>query len=883
MVSARSGKSAKHTYAERVLSAYSQAQREHRRQSFHIATLRAQVRKTAQERKDKLGPNWATWVGKAVRKLEEQGVLEPIDSSGYVRMTEEGKKALNATRRRVLGSSTRHVPTLEEEDQLWRSISQQFSPASHISKGSRRYSDVRSSRKRRRSGQSHPLSRGVGGTTEDEGDSEAPALEHTTAISKRRRTTVVDPFALPTPSKPLSRMNKAELKAKVTELQSILFASRTGTPLSSTEREHLRNQLYEARVELDAYRRRTAIFGADDEELTDVEDYGFRSSSVGLPSRDARITPPTPTPARREPEVLLRTESGSMIHGVSKQPTPAPSDEEHLAMGADQEMEYAADEDDMPHAADVFANDRQEPHVAIEDGQVITPDMTPSFHEEGEVGGTNMFHEKLASLERLLAEQDHKLAGLQSDLVRKNEVLGEKDKAMDQLRQTLMAKDDTITRLRDIVASKDVTIADKDSVLFRKEAELSKTRATLVEIEDKLRDQAIQLENTDGIINTLRSEVDSLLSAKEALESQVTAVGDEARTRQEVLERMRQDHAEVKELVLSAETELNATRDRLRDTEKQREHAEGLHREVLQTLFEMEQNIQQKEISLSEKNKQITNKDEAIAKLEGDVQTISEELKEVQGSMDDLIERLRSSETQKAEMETDLRATIDAVRREKDGFSAAMSLLRAEKATIDTQNEEFRVQVAALTRDLREARGQYAAAKEMILGLLGTVDAAQSARDEKTGESAAMKQALGVAQSEAARLREQVHGAEMEIQQVRGELAVNQIALVAEQTTTSMLRSDLKTARGELDTVRKKLETTGKELIDTRANVTRVEEEAEELRIAKTADEGTIADLKVLYEKLKRVQAEWVSEVDKKFTSVQSKPVQGRTRHPVAI
>ncbi|KIO14337.1 hypothetical protein M404DRAFT_474703 [Pisolithus tinctorius Marx 270] len=92
MVSTRSGKSTKHTYAERVLNAYSQAQREHRRQSLHIATLRAQVRKTAQERKDKLGPNWASWVGKAVRKLEEQGVLEPINSSGYVRMTEEGKK-----------------------------------------------------------------------------------------------------------------------------------------------------------------------------------------------------------------------------------------------------------------------------------------------------------------------------------------------------------------------------------------------------------------------------------------------------------------------------------------------------------------------------------------------------------------------------------------------------------------------------------------------------------------------------------------------------------------------------------------------------------------------------------------------------------------------
>lgn len=291
MVSTRSGKSTKHTYAERVLNAYSQAQREHRRQSVHVATLRAQVRKTAQERRDKLGPNWASWVGKAVRKLEEQGVLEPIDSSGYVRMTEEGKKAFNVARRRVLGSSTGHKPTPEEEDLLWRSISHHFSPSSNISRASRRYSDVQPSRKRRRSGRSGLVSGGGGGMTEDERDSEAAFVpQHTTPVSKRRRTATVDPFALPTPSKPLSRMNKTELKRKVKELQSALFASRTGTPhddtqLSNTEREHLRKQLHEARVELDVYRRRTAIFGAEDEELTDVEDYGLRSSSPGpLPS-----------------------------------------------------------------------------------------------------------------------------------------------------------------------------------------------------------------------------------------------------------------------------------------------------------------------------------------------------------------------------------------------------------------------------------------------------------------------------------------------------------------------------------------------------------------------------------------------------------------------
>lgn len=71
-----------------VLSAFSQAQKEHKRHSVHLATLRAHgkvftfakgslliiylvkiVKKIAKDREDKLGPQWASWVGKAVKKL----------------------------------------------------------------------------------------------------------------------------------------------------------------------------------------------------------------------------------------------------------------------------------------------------------------------------------------------------------------------------------------------------------------------------------------------------------------------------------------------------------------------------------------------------------------------------------------------------------------------------------------------------------------------------------------------------------------------------------------------------------------------------------------------------------------------------------------------
>jgi hypothetical protein len=75
-----------------VLGALSQVQKEHKRHAVHLATLRAQgfffmisfslpfyhvvciVKKTAQARKDKLGPKWSSWVGKAVHKLVSFGV-----------------------------------------------------------------------------------------------------------------------------------------------------------------------------------------------------------------------------------------------------------------------------------------------------------------------------------------------------------------------------------------------------------------------------------------------------------------------------------------------------------------------------------------------------------------------------------------------------------------------------------------------------------------------------------------------------------------------------------------------------------------------------------------------------------------------------------------
>ncbi|KAJ4479338.1 hypothetical protein J3R30DRAFT_3883715 [Lentinula aciculospora] len=75
MVSRKSKKTSKLTYAERIVCAVHGLQKSHRRGGVHLASIKTQVRKDAEGRRDKLGPQWAAWVTKAVNRLNENGLL----------------------------------------------------------------------------------------------------------------------------------------------------------------------------------------------------------------------------------------------------------------------------------------------------------------------------------------------------------------------------------------------------------------------------------------------------------------------------------------------------------------------------------------------------------------------------------------------------------------------------------------------------------------------------------------------------------------------------------------------------------------------------------------------------------------------------------------
>ena len=555
---------------------------------------------------------------------------------------------------------------------------------------------------------------------------------------------------------------------------------------------------------------------------------------------------------RGRPNILAlpRTESGSLIHGVSKQPTPAPSDDVHWDSDDRQEMGYTAHDDDMG----ALPPDVCDRRVTVEGGQVITPDMTPA--------------------RQIATEKDQEIENLRADLARKNEALAtlaDKDNTINDLQTVIASKAAELAQYHDSLVSKDrriselqtsleeatSTISEKDAILAQKDRELSDALAKLTDREATLGALNEQLAQKEDDINALRSERQHMCSEKEELEAKMASA-------QKAVDQAQTDYADAKGLNVDLETELNSTRSRLQDVDERSTRTEGLLRVARQQLLETESTLRARDKSLAEKDMTIANKDVTISELTVMIQTITPELVSARDSVDDLTNRLRSTAAEQANMGEELHSVVQAAQAEKDLMTIALSVLRGEKESLEAQREELRQQVDTLTHNLRGARAQYTSAKETVLGLLGTLDEARSARDDETREKETVKQALGKADAEGAKLRDRIHGAEMEMQDIRGELAVNQVALVAEQTTTSMLRSEMTAARGEFSMLKAELETARKNLIDARADIKRAEGEREEVKIAKQVDENKIAEIAVTYEKMKRS----MSEMDKKVRDV---------------
>ncbi|KIK76184.1 hypothetical protein PAXRUDRAFT_835432 [Paxillus rubicundulus Ve08.2h10] len=838
MVQTRSKKSVKYTYAERVLGAYSKAQKERRKSSVHIATLRANVRKMADSRKEKLGPQWTNWVGRAVHKLEDQGILKPVDCNGHVSMTEEGQKALTAARRKVFGTSTNQEHTQDEEEFLWRSVTDQFVPATHISGAHGRLSVASVARRKRRQ------SVRVRSATEEEG--EPSASTHATPKAKKRRVTGAE-VAARTPHKPLSKMNKAELKEELRALKSRVIASQTTTPqatqqIPELETQSLLQKLQDARAELAAFRLQSGlIFGEPDEGLTDLEDQEVASGDVErATSPGATVITPRPIrirPAQHRVLGVMRTESGSPIPGVSGRPTPAPSKGEPVWNWGDVAP-------DMGDHGDMFIDDRADRGDTGTSGQVISPALMPPCqdHASGEVLRDKIQASLNAGLREVMylrTELAHKARAVAS--------LAEKETAIRELQSVLAAKDEEITILQTAILAKDSTIADRDSTLAENDVLLSTIR-------DALAQKEASIAGLQSVLQQAVAEKDRTL--QETIVSKdiiITAKTDSVNELQASLSEARAEATQLAVRIRTVEQALEASQDGL---ERQRGDIERL----LDT-------IKEKDAEMAES---ILAKNAVIEQTNARFDAVNLDMIRVRKTALDLSARFTATQTQATETEGSLRSSLEAVRAENQMLTKSILALQSEKAVLEGQIEEFRGRVIELTRDLRTSSMEHAAGKSTIIGLLGMVDELSGSRDEEARMSAAANEALGVLEAEARQLRDQVHDAEMEIQQCRGELAKEHVALVTEQTSASMLRSELTVMRTNLSTAQSTLEIAKKEVLDAKNELSAADNEVQALRAAKKVDELTIKELKGVYERWRNAQGEWMNELDNKITLVQA-------------
>ncbi|KAG2359010.1 hypothetical protein BDR07DRAFT_1416061 [Suillus spraguei] len=441
MVTSKTKKTSKYTYAERVLSAFSQAQKEHRRHSVHLATLRAHVRKIAKDRKDKLGPQWASWVGKAVKKLEEQGILQPIDSSGYVGMTPEGKKVISYARRKFLPTAAGGASPAQE-DAVWKNVTEHFSPSVYKRQRARSASRLRS----------------VFGEEEEAEEDSASARGSPRAKRQRRA---------PSP------MTKAELQTKVRELQRTKLTDQQLKAQLADRNEQLREVQDELRIlKLSAERARAVM---REEELTELDEQEFQHSmDEEFPAPDfATFDVQTPCAGTPKGAGVIRTQSGSIIHDISMRPTPAPS-----TPGAERDRRYRDDED-------VFA-DQQREHLR-------TPESLPERrasqidgHQQPALGKYEIQTLKdivirlQSELDTLTgAADDHKsrIADLEGDT-------NELESGKRVLQQCLADRDNNITQLQNTVLEHERAVVQLNETLVQKEASLN---AISIEVETLLR------------------------------------------------------------------------------------------------------------------------------------------------------------------------------------------------------------------------------------------------------------------------------------------------------------------------------------------------------------------------------------------------------------
>ncbi|KAI0822874.1 hypothetical protein BC628DRAFT_1386625 [Trametes gibbosa] len=922
MVSRYSKKKAKYTYAERVLGALSDIQKDHRKHAVHMATLRAQVRKAADARKDKMGPQWSQWVSRTVNKLVDDGILDTSDTHGNIAFTPDAKRTITKVRRESMGPGIALSPGLEHR--IWKDVT-------------KRFSGVGVKRRRRQSSAVHPQ------TLEDDDDD----------IPPRKRQA----------RKSTSKLTRSKLESELRDALQKLHDAPVLQPANAEELSTLQEELFDREKEVAALRQELARLRED------------RHVTVGTSTR--MVTPPPSNPslpsssgyasssirARLATHGVTRTLSGSRISDLSKQPTPEPSD--GSSQGSDDDVDQLICEDTDCAAISVFPElggfSRQEQGLGL-----ATPQSSPLLADQEEfcadADEQDTFHgyeehkgeaEEMDMLKGELASQSTELDELREECLR---LLSERD----ELRASVTSRDDRICILQADISVRDEALVAKES----QRAELEKALASetalrgLSEAELRISKSAILIATEQvGVLSNrasmleescerIQGEIHSLaLYANDLTEKLRSAQLDASESRtalHESEENIRILTAELtgvkqqlqlsednsQNLSLALETSSRSLGERTAEAEQTKMALVEVQGELAQARLVLESAIASQETTSAH-----------IAELEHDLEGAHEEaralhfakstLERTSGNLQEAVERLREElshakgqlEFVHAEVEktqdviADLhashaRALVD-VSAGADALAASKASVSGLEVTVDmlrAQLQDAAADAAELRKSLETEQASRCVAESELAFIKASQDALLSDLADKTARLSSATEELSVVREAGIEGRRQLRALEerhaSQLAMLATERSGLEDTLVIARKKRADLEDQLERATARLSTVSEALASTLSErndlaaqLQDANAHSTALREHLElaqsdvqdaeveivELRHAKAEDEQSIQSLKAGLARLRQLQMDALDEVDSKMISAHTAPTPGSRRRSSVV
>ena len=528
---------------------------------------------------------------------------------------------------------------------------------------------------------------------------------------------------------------------------------------------------------------------------------GYYTFNLLVLSRDpiSQTQTPLPTPSRpgivstatsrlQVSKGITRTQSGTYIPNLSKQPTPAPSDvSDEGDTGVMQGME---DEEGAEHPVP---------------GTFMTASHTPLGHEDTDVEeGLNQVDNANDGLpSSSLARGDGSSAPL-ARVGHLEQLLEEKELELSDLRVAMDGHETRISSLQDEIEASEVRLRKEAAKRELGESELQARVNEIAVLKERLVEVEGELCACRAGLATAMNKVDDLTGESEGKSVTIATVEAALATSQGQLESRRE---QVRQLEVSL-TELQA------DTAAEKEASKQIHLQ----LEERSQQVEGLEAeSLREKGIR-ESLEKSLSSTTDKLASVERRLLEVQASADQKDERLGQAAEKLSDMEAanvEFGHQIDGLQRELGSTKRALSDLQG---LVDNSNEELATReltVQDLSAKLADAEQRVATAEE---ARLLSEDRAEGVQQELNRKIAGLEEKVAADQTQISTLHSMRASLEVQLDQERAtlvgtnaevsrittlsEAGQNQLAVAEEdkihlEQKVRQLEGELSAARGE--------------------------------------------------------------------------------------